>query len=538
MKKGLRITLKIVLPLVILLIFYETNEKFHDTISDIRTAVRTKIYRRNFNKATKSVEYQLVNAYPKVELLTPIDFQFDLEDNQNVYVLGRNGLVFKVTPTGKELVLDLSDAVNFEVHSENGALGFALHPQYAQNKKIFIYYSNADSNTQKIKNYLVSFDLSATSLKTRRASEQKLISVKGHVRHNGGSVDFCSDGFLYLSLGDFDQEGYSQQIDRTLSSGIFRIDVDKRGGNISHPIRKQPANGRTQHYFIPNDNPFNGVEGALEEFYALGLRNTFRFGLDLQTGDIWGGDVGGSKAEELNRIQKGGNYQWNVIEGVSLDGKKIPNQVIGSWSPPVHTYKRQRLNRSIMGGFVYRGDKFPQLRNHVIFAENFAGYIAMIPADTKATVTNHIQLATCQSIHVNGITTLRESSEGEIFVGVLGDSESPTGKIYRLAKKSKNQTRQADEPSVIQSGEALYHQYCVSCHGKNGEGKGFVKTAVPAPNFRPLAWWEKRSDKELERIITQGGEKNGLSSAMPAWGQTLNPKQVKRLIEYLRQFSK
>src|SRR5690606_24436066 len=138
------------------------------------------------------------------------------------------------------------------------------------------------------------------------SSENILIEqVDQNVWHQGGSLFFHpQDGFLYFAVGD---EGGSncrlmncQRIDKDLFSGVLRIDVDQRGGDISHPILTQPVTGVTGHYYIPNDNPFVGEPGVLEEFYALGLRSPHRMTYDAVDDIVWIGEVGQNQREELN----------------------------------------------------------------------------------------------------------------------------------------------------------------------------------------------------------------------------------------------
>src|SRR5690606_4598025 len=117
----------------------------------------------------------------------------------------------------------------------------------------------------------------------------------------------------------------------------------------------------TANYFIPNDNPWQNAGGSiLEEFYAIGLRSPHRMTFDPATGRIWLGDVGQGTREEVDIIEKGGNYQWAYREGTIAGPKSKPNPLIGADKPPVHDYSRT-LGNCVIGGYVYRGSEHPSL---------------------------------------------------------------------------------------------------------------------------------------------------------------------------------
>src|SRR5262249_22452907 len=146
---------------------------------------------------------------------------------------------------------------------------------------VYAYYTDATVPNQQT-NRLVRFDLSLPTVEARGASETPLIEFKRNPDgfHNAGDLEFGADNFLYFSIGEAEDRANHQRIDMNPVGGIFRIDVDMKGGSISHPIPRQPKDGKSANYFIPNDNPFVGVPNALEEYWALGLRNPFRFSFD------------------------------------------------------------------------------------------------------------------------------------------------------------------------------------------------------------------------------------------------------------------
>ena len=166
-------------------------------------------------------------------------------------------------------------------------------------------------------NRLARFSLSGESTQARSDSEYDLITWDrpDDGFHNGGSVEFGPDGFLYIAIGEMNLHAGYQSVSYSLTAGIMRIDVDKRGELISRPITKQPIDAVTQDYFIPTDNPFVDVGSALGEYWALGLRNPFRMSFDPKTHNLWAGDVGSTVWEEVNLVRKGHNYGFPFREG-------------------------------------------------------------------------------------------------------------------------------------------------------------------------------------------------------------------------------
>ncbi len=224
----------------------------------------------------------------------------------------------------RRLALDISRQC--QGWDDSGLLGLAFHPDFARNHFVFIWYAwvppgtvagdpehrpRTDTpNRDRLSRFTLDADGAAVP-----GSELILIDQETHVIwHKGGGMFFHpKDGFLYLTVGDDEDGGNSQRIDHNLLGGLMRIDVDQRGGNVSHPIPRQPANGHTDHYFIPNDNPFVGKAGVLEEFYGIGLRSPHRMTHDAVTGRTFIADVGDSQREEVD-----------VIENVRPAGAELP----------------------------------------------------------------------------------------------------------------------------------------------------------------------------------------------------------------------
>jgi Ca2+-binding RTX toxin-like protein len=262
------------------------------------------------------------------------------DDSNHLYVIQKDtGQIRILDPaTGNStLFLDIPDG-DFSGGGEQGVLGLAFHPNYAVNDRFFVHVVNTDGNVE-VREY------QRTSPNHADPSTKEVIITIPHptfANHNGGTVVFGPDGFLYISIGDGgggnDPFGNAQNKDSLLGK-ILRIDVD----NDAFP------GDPTRNYANPNTNPFVGQDGA-DEVWAYGLRNPFRITFDSATGDLYIGDVGQSAREEID-FQPAGvggrNYGWDVMEG-NL-GPQMPGFVL-----PIFDYGRN-VGTTVTGGYVYRG---------------------------------------------------------------------------------------------------------------------------------------------------------------------------------------
>jgi len=383
----------------------------------------------------QSAAWRFQNSFPNLELDLPTVAVFT--PRGSVYVLERRGKlwVFQNDPTvdTKMLVLDVSDQVG-QLHGEEGAVGLALHPGFGlageNGHYLYLYFTSHFGG--QLFDRLSRYTLDSSYESVVPGSELRLLNLQDeHYDHNGGTLVFGPDGFLYVSLGD---EGNcdcknDQRIDKDLFGGILRIDVDRRA-DLSHPVRRQPDTGRTAGYFIPNDNPFVGVENALEEFWAIGLRNPFRIAFDPKTGRLFAGDVGAARVESIVEIHRGSNHRWNYYEGNLEHRFKTgdrPNKIYGSETEPLFTYSHKNMNLAVIGGQVYHGKKLAALAGRYIYGDNASGRVWALDLETM----ENQYVASLSDRASNGLAGFSVDPDGELYAISMG-SGSGDGTIRKL----------------------------------------------------------------------------------------------------------
>ena len=403
-------------------------------------------------------EWEVVNAFPNLTFNDPLDIR-EMPSNK-LLVVSKNGFMWTFdndpNASSKILFLDISDRVKTTDEGNVGVFGAILHPEYGQvgspNQYLYVVYRHLYEDIYNMGYARLSRFTVSNGVADPNSEYIMINQFDGHEWHNGGSMFFGpQDGFLYISVGDEgsnnDQYNSAQTLEKGLFSGILRIDVDQRGGAISHPIRRQPTFARTppvgwpasysQGYYIPNDNPWLAPDSShLEEYYALGFRSCHRMSYDEPTGDIWIGDVGQSSREEVTIIRKGDNAQWPFKEGL-IDGQKPePATVIGTPKPPLFDMTRDEAH-AVIGGLVYRGGKWSQfLEGQYIFATH--KYQTVYSVDYYNTGSNAKSLMTTipflTSDPRDGPVHLFKDSVGEILICQLMGNKTE-GLIYKLQPK-------------------------------------------------------------------------------------------------------
>ncbi len=325
------------------------------------------------------------------------------------------GGVIRVFPKIKDvssskIFLDLSLKVN--PLSESGMLGLAFHPRFGENGKFYVTYTTGKIGTEDFLNVLSEFTVSPENPDSADIkSERVLLSLPHpHVAHHMAQIAFGPDGFLYVGQGDGGVPtlvGNPAQDNTNLFGALLRLDVD----------------GRTQglEYSIPADNPLIGnVSGWREENWAWGFRNPWRFSFDSETGELWLGDVGATEWEEVNIVKRGKNYGWPNFEG-SFCHQSCSE---GTYEPPIHAYDH-KVGHSVIGGYVYRGSRFPELHGVYIFGDYMNRQIwGLVPGENGAFDRRLLAVAP-HAIYSFGIDEV-----GEIYI--LGEANA----IFQLGKNS------------------------------------------------------------------------------------------------------
>lgn len=324
-------------------------------------------------------------------------------------VVAQDGMVLAVSQAqgGRDAhtFLDITRRVSRQ-DNEEGLLGLAFHPRYAENRQLYVYYSAANPRRSVISRFTARADPSAGSgqalLSADPASERVVLEVaQPFSNHNGGMMAFGPDGFLYIGLGDGgaggDPLGHGQNLG-TLLGSILRIDVDREDAGLR--------------YAVPRDNPFvrdAPQQGSRGEIWAYGLRNPWRFSFDRATGDLWAADVGQSAWEEVDLIRKGGNYGWNVMEGNHCYRPSIGCRTEGLESPLAEYDHGEGC--SVTGGYVYRGKAIPELQGAYVYSDFCSGRVWALRSDGGKVTEQAVVAETKLSVSSFG-----EDADGELYV--------------------------------------------------------------------------------------------------------------------------
>jgi len=390
---------------------------------------------------------------------SPTAFAAPRDGSGRLFITEQTGAVRIIDSSGKVLAepfLDVSGRMVelFSSYDESGLLGIAFHPDYAASGRFYIFYCAPPTagapagyhSTVRVSEFMASSD---DPDRADPDSEQVLLEVPHpQSNHNGGQLAFGPDGYLYIGIGDGGGgndvgEGHNPDIGNgqdtaSLLGKILRIDVSESGTAA-----------------IPPDNPFAADAHKKKEIYAYGLRNPWRFSFDAGTERLFCGDVGQDLYEEIDIIVAGGNYGWNIREGLSCFNKKSASSPLSECSEtgadgeplidPVISYGRPGSGdaiqgRSMTGGYVYRGESVPQLKGYYVFGDwstNFA------KADGTLFVAAEDSTGSWQVLETSVDTGAGPSRRLNRFLLSFGEDES--GEIYLLASKSLGPSGPAGE---------------------------------------------------------------------------------------------
>lgn len=392
-------------------------------------------------RPARTAALALQRVFPNLRFERPLAMLQAPGDNRRWYVVEQIGrvMVFDNHPSvgAARVFVDLRQRVDASFH-ESGLLGMAFHPDFAVNGQVFLSYTVSAQPLHSRVTRFISWD-GGESLDV--ASEQPVVDLPQPTDvHQGGGLRFGPDGYLYIAFGDGGNRGLAQQLDNWYG-GMLRIDVD---------------NGLP--YSVPLDNPL--LPGVAPELWAWGFRNPWSWSFDRATGELWVGDVGESDWEEVNRVEKGGNYGWPVREGNQcFRGNCDRADLID----PVWQYGHDQ-GCSITGGYVYRGSAIPGLQGSYLFADLCNGKIWGL--DSAADGSAAARLLNQSG---RGLAAFAEDVDGELYVVDIG-----TGDLHQLVA-APGDTPVDDFP------RRLSQTGCVDPNNPSQPAAGLIAYDVNAP---------------------------------------------------------
>jgi len=322
----------------------------------------------------------------------PVEIVASPTSDNRLFVVQQSGTIKIVNENGTiapDNFLNISNLITFG--GERGLLGLAFHPQFLTNRYFFVYYNNLQGSIRVSR-----FTANSSNPNTADVSSEKILLTipKPFTNHNGGSIHFGADGYLWISTGDGGSGGdpnNNAQNKNSLLGKMLRIDVNSDNA-----------------YNIPSDNPFVGIDGA-DEIWAYGLRNAWKFSFDRTTNQVWIADVGQGDIEEINKVSAatpGINYGWRCYEG------NAPYNTTGcanasTMTFPVAQYDHSGGKCSITGGYLYRGNLYTDLVGKYVFADYCSAQIGVL--DTSNT------MVWSPSFSAN-FTTFGEDNQKQLYV--------------------------------------------------------------------------------------------------------------------------
>ena len=356
--------------------------------------------------ATSSPDVVVPRRVPRVDavqiatLQQPLALASHPDDDDTLYVAQKTGQVVALRDDDPETILDLSGEVSDGF--EQGLLGLAFSPD---GSFLYLNLTDVEGDTRVLE---YAFEDGRLDEGSRR---EVLFVDQPFSNHNGGNLAFGPDGFLYIGLGDGgsagDPQGNAQDLGTPLGK-MLRIDP-------------RPSEGRP--YSVPEDNPFVQRRGARPEIWAYGLRNPWRYSFDRETGDLWIGDVGQSAAEEIDLQPAGSaggeNYGWDRLEGDRPFEGEAPEDAVA----PIYAYGPE-VGASVIGGYVYRGDRIPPLRGVYVWADFYnTSLMGLIARPGGAVLVEPL------GPQIGELASLGEDNAGELYALSL------SGPVYRLVPR-------------------------------------------------------------------------------------------------------
>lgn len=324
--------------------------------------------------------------------------------DSRLFVVQQNGLIKVLNSNGSvnsQNFLDISSKITF--NGERGLLGLAFHPQFSGNGYFYVFYNSTSGNI-----VVSQYSVSSSNPNVANASSEKILLniPKPFTNHNGGTIHFGPDNYLWISTGDGGSGGdpnNNAQNKNSLLGKILRIDVNS-----------------TDSYAIPSTNPFVNTDG-LDEIWAYGLRNAWKFSFDYDLNNVLIADVGQGLYEEINKMpafQGGINYGWRCYEGNSVYNA-VGCASASTMTFPVSVYDHSGGKCSITGGYVYRGTAYNDLKGSYLFADYCSTQIGILNSNN--------QIVWSSAFSGNNFSTFGEDVNKELYVAAVN-----SGKIFKV----------------------------------------------------------------------------------------------------------
>lgn len=335
---------------------------------------------------------------------------------------------------------------------EAGLLGMAFHPDWPNTRDVFLSYNVTEGG--QLKSVVARWSSTDGGQTLAAGTEQRIITVdQPYGNHNGGQIEFGPDGFLYFSLGDGGSGGDPQgngQNTQTLLGAMLRLDVSAGGAN----------------YEIPADNPFvNDTAAGRPEIYAWGLRNVWRFSFDRDTGTLWAGDVGQGAWEEVDIIERGGNYGWNQREGKHCF---VNNCTTEGFIDPIVEHSHNDGEQSITGGYVYHGTQVQGLQGTYVYGDFVSGRVFGVRFNPE-TEQYEPQLLSDSGLQ---IASFAQGQDGELYI-----LDFDEGQVHRLV----NPPDANPDPTPNGFPQKLSETGCFNVDDHAEPAAGLVPYGVNAP---------------------------------------------------------
>ncbi|XP_078098015.1 HHIP-like protein 1, partial [Mustelus asterias] len=385
-------------------------------------------------------------------LRNPVAMLHASDGTHRFFIAEQVGLVWVYLANGSKVsrpFLNLTETVLTSpwLGDERGFLGLAFHPNFKRNGKVYVYYSIFSRKAERIR--ISEFQLLPSNMNALDPTSERVILeiVEPASNHNGGQLLFGMDGYLYIFTGDGGRAGDpfgkfgNAQNKSSLLGKVLRVDVN-------HNDHGPP-------YQIPAGNPFVRERGARPEVYAYGVRNMWRCSVDrgdpatgVGRGRLFCGDVGQNKFEEVDLIERGGNYGWRAKEGFSCYDKKLCANSSLNDILPIFAYSH-RLGRSVTGGYIYRGCEMPNLNGLYIFGDFMSGRLMALKEDLHSGRWNYHEICMGQGQVCNFprlinnyyqyIISFAEDEAGELYFMSSGNPSAymPAGTVYKLIDPSR-----------------------------------------------------------------------------------------------------